>query len=328
MQRSYVREIAVGQHFTGVFHLRAKEVRTTRAGETYLAMRLADRTGSADAVLFRPDASALATPVGVVVEARGQLSLYRGSRRLVLDSLALAREWASEDLMPGGERPTDELLSELRAIAASIEHRTLRGVVRAVFGDSSFLKAFQMCPATIEDHHAHLGGLLEHTVAVAAFCHAACERYPHVESDILITAALCHDVGRVDEISFESLISVNERGRLLGHVALGLQRVRDETRDRASTGGALALVEHAMLTHHGAAHGIEPVTIEAMVLAQADMFDISAARAVAATGIAARAGERWTDSAADHKRPGRPSVGARHASGSQSHTAPASRVVA
>jgi 3'-5' exoribonuclease len=191
---------------------------------------------------------------------------------------------------------------------SAVDDPQSKRVLRAVFGDQEFFDRFCVCPGSQSYHHAYLGGLLEHTVAVASLCRALGAQYPHVDRDLLLCAALLHDIGKCDEIAFDTAIEYTDEGRLLGHVVLGVRRVRDavaRTRARVAP-ERLMLIEHAVLSHHGELEWgspKRPSTFEALLLHHADNLDAKAAGFAALLGGAARVDEAWTDAANLFRRP-------------------------
>jgi len=308
MKACYVNELAEGTKVDAAFALRAKEIRATRAAEAYLSLEIADRTGQIAAVFFRPSPEASAVPVGTVVRVRGTVTSFRGSKRVSVDSLCAASSWDPEDLLASGPRSTEELVAEFKALVRSVGDPELRRVLRAVFGDREFFERFIRCPGAQSYHHAYLGGLLEHTVAVASLCRSLGEQYPHVEQNLLVAAALLHDVGKVDELSFDVAIGYTDAGRLLGHVVLGMNLLHDAvSRARIKVRpNRLARLEHAVVSHHGELEWgspKRPSTFEALLLHHADNLDAKAAGFSALLCGAARADEAWTDATNLFRRP-------------------------
>jgi len=308
MKSQYVNELAEGTRVDAQFALQMKEMRATRSGDAYLALDLADKTGRVPAVYFRPDAEATAIPVGSVVRARGTVTSYRGTKRISIDSMKPARQWEAEDLIASGPRPREELVDELRALVASVQSADLKAVVRSVFADREFFERFVRCPGSQSYHHAYVGGLLEHTVSVAGMCRSLAAQYPGVDVELLVAAALLHDIGKCDELSFETSIEYTDAGRLMGHVVLGIRRVHDAIgRVRAPRSAErLMRLEHAILSHHGELEWgspKRPSTIEALLLHHIDNLDAKAAGFSALLGGAVRAEESWTDSANLFRRP-------------------------
>jgi len=308
MKGQYVNELAEGARVDTMFALRSKEMRAARTGDAYLALGLADKTGQIPAVLFRPATQAQAVPVGSVVLVRGVVTSFRGVKRVAIDSLHPATQWDPSDLLAAGPRSRDELAAHLKRLVVGVHDPELRRVLTAVFGDAPFFDRFCTCPGSQSFHHAYLGGLLEHTVAVAALCVHLAEQYPQVDGDLLVTAALLHDIGKCDELQFETSVEYTDEGRLLGHVVLGVTRLREATAGRRVKISEQRLVhlEHAMLSHHGELEWgspKRPSTLEALVLHHADNLDAKTAGFSALLGNATRADEAWTDASNLFRRP-------------------------
>jgi 3'-5' exoribonuclease len=308
MKSQYVRELAEGMRVDTHFALGTKEMRSTRAGEAYLALELGDRSGRIPAVYFRPTSEATAVPSGGVVRVRGTVSTYRGSKRISVEYLAPAAEYDSADLMESSRREHDEVIAEFKAVAATVRDRELRRIIKAVFGDGDFFARFAVCPGARAHHHAYLGGLIEHTLAVAALCRTIGPVYAGVDTDLLVTAALLHDIGKVDELTYDTAVGYTDEGRLLGHVILSERRLREATASLspAPSREVLTRLSHAVLSHHGELEWgspKRPSTIEALLLHHADNLDAKADGFLSLTGHAARAEERWTDATNLFRRP-------------------------
>lgn len=308
MERRFVESLAAGERVEAVFALRAKEMRAARTGEAYLTLELADRSGRIGAVMFRPPREACDVPAGSVVRVRGTVTSFRGMLRISADELRVATEYDPAEILPAGTRDPEELLAELRAIVGAVRSAPLRALLRAVFGDKAFMERFKGCPASQCYHHAYLGGLLEHTVSVATLCRGLADLYPHVDADLLIAAALLHDIGKVDELEYRTSIEYTDEGRLLGHLLLGERRVhaaveRLGQRMPAELGMRLS---HVLLSHHGELEWgspKRPCTLEALVLHHADNLDAKTSGFIAAAASATLVEEAWTDSANLFRRP-------------------------
>jgi 3'-5' exoribonuclease len=308
MKANYINELAEGMKVDDAFALRAKEMRAARTGDAFLSLELADRTGQMAAVWFRPQATATAIPVGSVVRVRGRVTSFRGQKRISIETMSPESSVDPEDFITPGTRSNGELVAEFKAHAASVSDPQLRKLLRAVFGDAEFFERFSRCPGSQSYHHAHTGGLLEHTVAVATICRTIAEQYPQVDRDILVCAALLHDIGKCDELTFDTAIEYTDQGRLIGHVVLGVQRVQSMVaRARLRIEPArLMRLEHAMLSHHGELEWgspKRPSTFEALLLHHADNLDAKADGFAALLGGAARVEESWTDAANLFRRP-------------------------
>ncbi len=308
MKEQYVAGLTEGARVDSVFAVRSKEVRAARTGEAYLALELADRTGRIGAVMFRPGTEATSLPAGCVVRARGRVTSWRGVRRVSIESLRAERTYDRDDMLPGARRDRRELIGSLRALIAGVRAPAMRSALKAVFGDREFMARFAVGPASQSHHHAYVGGLLEHTVAVADLCTGLSRVYDAADGDLLVTAALLHDVGKVDELSCDTVIDYTDEGRLIGHVVLGERRLRAAI---AAAGAdvppdVLVRLSHTMLSHHGELEWgapKRPCTLEALLLHHADNLDAKAAGFVEVSTGASVAGESWTDAFNMFRRP-------------------------
>ena len=306
MKARYVNELAEGTQVDAAFVIRSKESRTTRSGEMYLSLEVADRTGTIPVVAFRPQAAALSAPVGAVVAIRGNVTRFKGIRRITADSVQPAEKWDRSDFVAEGRRPASEVEAEFIGIVRSISNPELRRVLRAVFSDGEFMRRFKSHPASQSHHHAYIGGLIEHTTTVAGMCLQLAERYEGIDVDLLVAAALLHDVGKVDELVVDTSISYSDEGRLLGHVVLGHRRVATAIAQTGADARLAMRLEHALLSHHGELEWgspKRPSTLEALVLHHADNLDAKASGFSALLHNASAADETWTDSQNLFRRP-------------------------
>jgi 3'-5' exoribonuclease len=199
------------------------------------------------------------------------------------------------------------MLGELRACVKRVRDPRLRAVVRAVFGAPGFIDRFAACPAGSGRHHAYVGGLLEHTLAVASLCETLASSYPQADHDLLLSAALLHDIGKTEELSFDSSFDYTDAGRLVGHVVLGeriVSRAIDGLARPLPQDLALRLV-HAVLAHHGEREWgapCRPCSLEALLLHHADNLDAQAAAFLDAVSGAAVLEQRWSDRASGFGR--------------------------
>ncbi len=177
-----------------------------------------------------------------------------------------------------------------------------------MFRRPEFFKGFVESPAAQTYHHAYVGGLLEHTVAVATACSGLASLYPDVDRDLLVTGALMHDIGKVDELSLGASIEYTDEGRLLGHVVLGERRLRTavEAMRARVPDQIMTKLSHIMISHHGELEWgspKRPCTLEALVLHHADNMDAKTAGFIEAAQAASRVEEPWTDAMNLFQRP-------------------------
>lgn len=308
MKAQYAAELTEGSRVDTAFVVRSKEMRATRSGEAYLHLELADSSGQLPGVWFKPDPATAAVPVSSVVNVRGVVTRYRGRKRVSIEALTPRSEWDPGDFLARGTCDETELLARLRTLVASITDPELGRLLKRVFGDAEFFARFRVCAAAQSYHHAYAGGLLEHTVAVAELCSHLADSYPAVDRDLLVASALVHDIGKVDELDCTTSIEYSHKGRLLGHVILGLDRISGAaSRCGLASGSRMLLqLEHAVLAHHGELEWgspKRPSTIEALLLHHADNLDAKAAGFSALTAHASRAEEVWTDASNLFRRP-------------------------
>ncbi len=302
MKEHYIAELAQGAAVDSLFVVRSRDLRAARTGDAYLALELSDRSGSMPAVMFRPGPQEWSVPAGAVARVRGRVTTYRGMRRVSVESLSAVAEFDREDMVASGSRKREELSQILDAMIEGIGHPGLRSLLELVYRDPGIRERFETCPATVRLHHAYIGGLLEHTLSVASLCKVLASRYDAVDPDLLVAAALLHDVGTIDELRYDTAVDLTERGRLLGHIVLG-ERIMSRAIELA--GGALdagtaARLVHLVISHHcdGAFDtGPRPVLIEAVVLHHADDLDSHVAGFMQAVAGAAVMEEPWSDAA-------------------------------
>ncbi len=300
MKEQYVRDLSEGSRVESLFALRSRDIRSARTGEPYLSLEVADCTGSMSAVMFRPGILDESFPIGSVVRVHGLVTTFRGVRRITIDALKPVDGFEPRDFLAAGTRDRDELVAELRGLVRKIRDQRIRSVVRAVFGAPGFIDRFAGSPASIGRHHAYVGGLLEHTVSVANLCTTLAISYPQVDADLLLAAALLHDVGKVEELSTDTSIGLSDAGHLIGHVVLGERMVAGAIGSLARPlpeATALRLT-HAVLAHHGEREWGAPrcpCTLEALLLHHADHTDAQAAAFVEAVAGAAVLEQPWSD---------------------------------
>jgi 3'-5' exoribonuclease len=302
MERRFAMTLCPGERVDATFALTAKEMRVTRTGEAYLVLEFADRSGRIPGIMFRPGRDAEAVPTGVVVRVRGVVTEYRGVARVSVESVRAAEEYEPRDIIPAGMREERELVAELRGLVRAVSDRSLGALLREVFGDAAFMTSFKECPASRSAHHAYLGGLLEHTVGVAAVCRQLASLRRQLDADLLLTGALIHDMGMVDGLVYETGIDHTDEGRLVGHAVLGERRLRSAVGrlgNRVSRERWMMLA-HMILTHHaepGSPGTGHPATLEALALHHADTLDRETAGFIAVSTRASIVGESWTDGA-------------------------------
>jgi 3'-5' exoribonuclease len=271
-----VATLRAGDDVDAVFACSRKDRLTARSGLPYLALELRDRTGAIQGRAFR-DADLLAGRFerGELVRVRGRVERFRDE--LQVDVKAIERAEAADPaaFLPVAYRDVEELDGFLEHLASEVHDPEYRALLERLLADEALRADWRRAPCTRGGHHAYLGGLLEHTVAVGTLALEACQLHPRLNSDLLICAALVHDLGKTREFAYGAEIALSEEGRLLGHVVLG-QQLLDARAAGMSTEKRLALA-HCVLTHHGAdaAPGRRFGSAEALALYRLNALDAS-----------------------------------------------------
>jgi 3'-5' exoribonuclease len=264
-----ISELAEDRVVEGVFAVRAKRKLRTKGGATYLALELVDRTGRIEARVWN-DVELLDGRFGEgdAVRVLGRVEKFRNRLQLDVRTLEATRDVDPSSLTPASRRDPEELEGFLEFLLAELTHPGLAATVRRVVADRNL----GLYPATPDDHHSYAGGLLEHTVGVATICRETAQLHPRLRAELLLAAAVVHDVGRTVELSRSPAFTPTEEGHLLGHVHLGLRLI--EERAQGLTGSQKAELLHCVAAHHDARAAR---TAEASVLYHANQLDAVAA---------------------------------------------------
>ncbi|HEY7960484.1 MAG TPA: HD domain-containing protein [Solirubrobacteraceae bacterium] len=272
---------------SGVFACSRKERQISRAGTPYLTVELRDRTGAILARAFR-DADVLAGRFerGDLVQVQGRVESFREQPQIALESIARAEGDQADpsSFLPVAHRDLDELEGFFEHLVREIYDPGLRGLLERLLADRRLREGLRRAPCALPrgdssgrgggGHHAYLGGLLEHTVAVATLALELCAVHPRLDRDLLLSAALVHDLGRTREFTYGAEIARSEEGRLLGHVALGLRLIASHAPPALAPQRRLAL-EHCVIAHHGpeGAGGQRFASAEAVALHRLNALD-------------------------------------------------------
>lgn len=281
-----IRELEADRTVEGTYAVARKERKTGKSGKPYLALELVDQSGRIAARVWN-DVELLDQRFGEgdAVHVLGRVERFGG--RLQVQIRALEQAAADpEELTPTIRRDRDELEGFLEFLAGEIAHPELAALVTGVISEAQIRDGLRSRPAAgVDGHHGYAGGLLEHTVGVATLVREACQLHPRLRADVVLAAALLHDVGRIAELGPGPAFAPTAEGRLLGHVHLGLRAV--EARGRAVAPELLAEVLHAVAAHHdrNAAR-----TAEAAVLFHANQLDALAATRPVGDAAAERRG--------------------------------------
>jgi 3'-5' exoribonuclease len=247
-----VAELAPGRPFRGRFACVRKDRMTARNGSAYLAIELRDPTGTVPARIFR-DADQVGARFdrGDAVEVQGRAERFRGQLVAEISDIRRLDPADAEPgaFLPAAYRDREELEGFLEHLAREIHDPGLARVVRDIVFTGPAAEELRRAPCTRNGHHAYLGGLLEHTVAVATLVGEVCTLHPRLDSDLLMAAALLHDIGKTREFTYGAEIGLSEEGRMLGHLALGAEIIGAVAGDLPSKRRSELLA--CVLAHHG-----------------------------------------------------------------------------
>jgi 3'-5' exoribonuclease len=270
------------QELDGVYACTRKERQISRAGSPYLTLELADATGTITARAFsEADVLAGRFERGELVQVRGRVERFREELQVNVETIARAEGEQADpaQFLPTAYRDLDELEGFLEHLAHEVYDPPFKLLLSGLLGDEQLRAELRRAPCSVPGpragaHHAYLGGLLEHTVGVATLAHELCALHPRLDRDLLLCAAIVHDLGKTREFTYGAEIARSEEGRMLGHVELGLRVIATHTPSSLPQQRRLAL-EHCVLMHHGpdAARGTRFASAEALALYRLNALD-------------------------------------------------------
>jgi len=280
VKKTFVEQIRERDWVDSPFLVRDKIMAMAKNGKPYMTLKLVDRTGEVEGRVWdRVDEFAERFGKDDFLRIQGKASVYLGKMQLVVQDLARIAESDVDlaDYLPVADRSTEELVAALRTKIASLGDPHLRQLMEAFAADETFLQRYALAPAAKTMHHVYLGGLLEHSLAVADLADDVCGRYAGINRDLLVTGALLHDIGKVGELCYERSFDYTDEGKLIGHIVMGVEMVEEKVRQVPGFPRMLAtLVKHLLLSHHGQyefGSPKRPKTLEAVVLNFLDDLD-------------------------------------------------------
>jgi 3'-5' exoribonuclease len=293
MKTPFVTDLGSEQIITTFFLVHEKEIRNTREGKSYLRLELGDRSGTIEARmwdLFETIAKDINRDDFVKVQAR--VEIYRNKPQLALQQVRRAKpeEIDLVDFLPHTKEDVDKLYERLLEYAGAIRNPWLKILVAGIITDPKIAARYKRAPAAKVMHHAFIGGLLEHVVGLCALAQLLATHYAELDVDLLLTAAMLHDVGKLDELCYERAIGYTTEGQLLGHIVMELETVSRAMDGIAGFPAPLkTVVQHMLISHHGQYEFGSPklpMIREAMVFHYMDDLDskMAAVRAALSSG--------------------------------------------
>lgn len=300
MKTPFVTELGSEQVITTFFLVHEKEIRNTREGKSYLRLELGDRSGTIEARmwdLFESIAKDINRDDFVKVQAR--VEIYRNKPQLALQQVRLAKpeEIDLVDFLPHTKEDVEKLWCRLLEFAGAIGNPWLKTLVTGILTDPTIAPRFKRAPAAKVMHHAFIGGLLEHVVGLCTLAQLLATQYAELDVDLLLMAAMLHDVGKLDELCYERAIGYTTEGQLLGHIVMELETVSRAIDGIAGFPAPLkTVVQHMLISHHGEYEFGSPklpMIREAMVFHYMDNLDSKMA-AVRAALASAAGDDQWS----------------------------------
>lgn len=255
MKSPTVGELVPNEIVTTHFLVILKDIRQKKTGEPYLSMHLADKTGEIEAKMWDNVTEVMDTfDRDDFVKVKGITQVYQNRSQFTVHKLRRMQDHEVQfaDFFPCSTRDPEEMFGELRSIISEIGNPHLRGLLEAVFSDSEIARLFKLAPAAKTIHHAWRGGLLEHVLSLCSLAKMTGPHYPKVDLDLLLTGAILHDIGKIEELTFARSFSYSADGQLLGHIVLGLRLLGRKFDTMPDFPPKLrSLVEHIVVSHHG-----------------------------------------------------------------------------
>ena len=281
MKTLFIENFVEGQAVQEVFIVTEKTVSSKKDGDAFLQVRLTDRTGSIRGVIWDNVETLTAEfNCGDYVQIQGRVTSFRNESQLTILSVKQIQSDTinPSDFLPMTQRDPIQMFASLKEQSQTIENKELKTIIQAFWNDEAFVQKFCLAPAAKKMHHAYLGGLLEHTLSVARLvdrliqCH-----YRGIDRDLLLAGAILHDIGKIDEFEYQTMIEYSNEGRLLNHIIIGLRlldikiaSIPDFPEETANQ------LRHLIASHHGTrlfGSPEPPKTLEAIILHYLDDMD-------------------------------------------------------
>jgi 3'-5' exoribonuclease len=281
MKTFFARDAAANEGKTVVsfFAIAGKQIRQRRAGGSYVHLALVDRSGKIDAKLWDSLELAEGLQEDDIIKVQGRIGRYQGIPELTIERIRKAEDSEVDlsDFLPVTACDIEQLWTEMVGFVASVGASDIRQLLTLITKDSSIAALFRQSPAAKGFHHAFIGGLIEHVVSLCRLSNAVHHLYPWLNRDLLIAASILHDIGKIHELSYLRSINYTDRGKLVGHISIGLQVLRASAGKVPDMGQeTMDILEHLVLSHHGKLEygsPIEPACAEAVLFHFLDHAD-------------------------------------------------------
>jgi 3'-5' exoribonuclease len=285
MGRRFVLEMTDGETIEEVYLVSDKQLRANRNGNLYLQVELRDRTGAISARLWNAGEHLFRSfDTGDFLQIKGKVQLFQGALQMILSHIERVEAEKVElaDFLPHTEHDVSKLLERLRGSLLRLGNPHLKALVECFLMDDDFLRGFCQAPAGVRNHHAYLGGLLEHVVTLLDAAERILPLYPELDRDLLLAGIFLHDIGKVRELSYGKAFAYTDEGQLVGHLIIGVEMLTEKAAKVPDLTGEpfppelLLRLKHMILSHHGSyEYGSPrlPMTPEAIALHHLDNLD-------------------------------------------------------
>lgn len=277
----YIKDYKDGDRVFDIYLCKHKISAVTKNGKPYDTVVLQDKTGTIDAKVWDPNNAGIAEFDSLdYIEVYGDITSFQGALQVNVKRIRKCQEgeYTPADYLPVSRFDREEMYEELLSYINSVENVYLKKLLQEFFvKDEAFISAFKQSSAAKTVHHGFVGGLLQHTLGVTKLCDYYCSTYPLLKRDLLITAAICHDMGKTREISLFPENDYTDAGQFLGHIVIGVEMIGEKVRNIPGFPKVLANeLKHCILAHHGEyefGSPKKPAIMEAMALNLADNTD-------------------------------------------------------
>lgn len=277
----YIKDYNEGDRVFDIYLCKNKQSAVTKNGKPYENVILQDKTGTIDAKVWEPNSAGISEFDTLdYIEVYGEVNNFQGALQVNVKRIRVCREGEFDpaDYLPVSSKDIETMYSELLKIIAGIENSYVQKLLKSLFEeDEQFIRAFKKSSAAKSVHHGFVGGLLEHTLSVTKLCEYYCTAYPILKRDLLLCAAMCHDIGKTRELSQFPENDYTDEGQFLGHIVIGCEILGERIKDISGFPPVLAAeIRHCILAHHGKyEYGSPkiPAIMEALALNHADDTD-------------------------------------------------------
>jgi 3'-5' exoribonuclease len=278
--KTYLNEIKENENVDSLFLVKEKSSGLTKTGNTYLKLKLVDRSGETEGRIWTSvDTLSGSFEKDDFVHVKGKAVSFQDHLQLNITHIERVKEEEIllSDFFPMTEKDVEGMFQNLVEMSQSIKDQHLHHLLRLFWEDKPFVEQFKMAPASTRLHHTYLGGLLEHTLSLSQLVIRNAGHYTGLNLDLLITASILHDLGKVDELTYRRSFDYSDEGRLLGHIILGIERLESKIQQIPNFPKDLAAqLKHLLLSHHGQyswGSPKRPMTLEAVMLHYLDDMD-------------------------------------------------------